>query len=49
VHLQPPYRQFNGIACPNAERASEDMLSIPVHHSLSDAEVECVAEQVRRL
>ena len=49
VHRQPPYRQFNGIACPNAERASEDMLSIPVHHSLSDAEVEYVAEQVRRL
>jgi len=49
VHRQPPYRQLNGSACPNAERASDDMLSIPVHNSLSDAEVEYVAEQVRRL
>lgn len=49
VHRQPAYRQFNGIACPNAERASADMFSIPVHHSLSDDEVEYVADQVRRL
>lgn len=49
VHRQPAYMHFNGIACPNAERASADMFSIPVHHSLSDAEVEYVADQVRRL
>ena len=47
VHKQPAYQQFNGTSCPNAERASADMFSIPVHSSLTDVEVEYVAEQLR--
>ena len=43
VHRQPAYRRWAGAHCPNAERAAADMLSIPVHHSLSDEEVETVA------
>jgi perosamine synthetase len=43
VHRQPAYRRWAGAHCPNAERAAADMLSIPVHHALSDAEVETVA------
>lgn len=49
VHRQPAYQKFNGTNCAKAERASADMFSIPVHHSLADAEIEYVAEQVRRL
>lgn len=49
VHRQPAYQAFNGTSCPSAERACAEMFSIPIHHSLSDAEVELVAEQVRRL
>lgn len=43
VHRQPAYRRWAGARCPNAERAAADMLSVPVHHALSDAEVETVA------
>jgi perosamine synthetase len=43
VHRQPAYRDHAGTCCPNAERAAADMLSVPVHHGLRDAEVEAVA------
>lgn len=43
VHRQPAYRPWAGTSCPQAERAAADMLSIPVHHALSDAEIEAVA------
>jgi dTDP-4-amino-4,6-dideoxygalactose transaminase len=49
LHRQPAYRDSCGVSCPNAERAAEDMFSIPVHHSLEDAEVETVAVAVSRL
>ena len=49
VHRQPAYREYAGTDCPRAERAAEDMLSIPVHHSLSDAEVETVAKHAAAL
>ena len=49
VHRQPAYQALRGTSCPNAERASADMFSIPVHSSLADAEVEYVADQLRRL
>ena len=49
VHRQPAYRAHSAASCPDAERAADDMLSIPVHHSLSDAEVEAVAAAVGRL
>jgi dTDP-4-amino-4,6-dideoxygalactose transaminase len=49
VHRQPAYAHYAATRCPNAERASDDMYSIPVHHSLSDAEVETVAHAVAAL
>lgn len=49
VHRQPAYADYRATRCPLAERASADMFSIPVHHALSDAEVEAVAMQVSRL
>ncbi|HYW22644.1 MAG TPA: DegT/DnrJ/EryC1/StrS family aminotransferase [Terriglobales bacterium] len=49
VHRQPAYLRYAGSCCANAERASEDMLSIPVHHALTDAEVEAVARALAAL
>ena len=49
VHRQPAYERYATSRCPNAERASDDMFSIPVHHTLSDAEVETVAHAVAAL
>jgi len=46
VHWQPTYHAMGEVSCPNAERAAADMLSIPVHHALTDAEVEHVAGAV---
>lgn len=46
VHRQPAYAHHAATPCPNAERAGDDMLSIPVHHALTDAEVETVAAAV---
>jgi perosamine synthetase len=46
VHWQPTYRAMGDISRPAAERAALDMLSIPVHHALTDAEVEHVAGAV---
>jgi perosamine synthetase len=46
VHQQPAYRERAAAHCPNAERACDDMYSIPIQHSMSDREVEAVAEAV---
>jgi len=48
VHWQPTYAAMGTARCPNAEVAAADMLSIPVHHALTDAEVEHVAAAVAR-
>jgi len=49
VHRQPAYQERAAAHCPNAERACDDMYSIPIHHSMSDGEVEAVAEAVAAL
>jgi dTDP-4-amino-4,6-dideoxygalactose transaminase len=50
VHLQPPYRALRDtVSCPVAERAAVDMLSIPVHPGVTDADCQTVAEQLNRL
>jgi perosamine synthetase len=36
VHKQPPYQHFDNPPCPEAERAADDMFSIPVHPALSE-------------
>ena len=48
LHQQPPYRS-SAAPCPEAERASEDMLSIPVHPAVSPADAERVVQVLRRL
>ena len=45
VHLQPAYRNRVRLAGPmtHTERAAAEVVSLPVHPELSDAEVERVA------
>ena len=49
IHLQPPYVGLANPPCPEAERASADMFSIPVHPDVSDEDRAAVAAEVNRL
>ena len=46
IHRQPAYEHV-ARTIPEAERASEEVLSLPVHPALSESEVHHVAERVR--
>jgi dTDP-4-amino-4,6-dideoxygalactose transaminase len=48
VHLQPPYREL-AASCPEAERAADEILSIPVHPGVSEHDRERVAEALKAL
>jgi dTDP-4-amino-4,6-dideoxygalactose transaminase len=43
LHLQPPYLSLRNAACPVAEAAARDMVSIPVHPALSQEDCMTVA------
>lgn len=43
VHEQPPYADVEG-GFPHAERASEEVLSLPVHPQLSESDVDRIVE-----
>jgi len=43
LHLQPPYLSLQSAACPVAEAAARDMVSVPVHPGLSDEDCMSVA------
>jgi dTDP-4-amino-4,6-dideoxygalactose transaminase len=49
VHQQPAYRRHENPPCPQAEAASADMLSIPVHPGVSDDDRAAVACAVNAL
>jgi perosamine synthetase len=49
LHLQPPYRGREHAPCPQAERAAEDMLCVPVHPDVSDEDRAHVVEALNRL
>jgi len=51
IHRQPLYRRlgYAGVSLPVAERLAGEVLSIPVHPSLSDADVDAVAAAVNDL
>ena len=46
IHQQPAYSRFATEPCPQAERASRDMFSIPVHPGISNAERERVVNSL---
>jgi dTDP-4-amino-4,6-dideoxygalactose transaminase len=51
VHLQPAYRnrvQIHRGAMPETEQAARQVLSLPMHPQLSDAQVERVCEAINR-
>jgi perosamine synthetase len=49
IYKQPAYRDLVATACPKAEQACADMISIPVHHALTDAEVDRVGSTVAEM
>ncbi len=50
IHRTPLYqrRGYGEIRCPEAERAAEEVLSIPVHPALTEAEIDRVIAVIRR-
>ena len=50
IHRSPLYqrRGYQEIRCPEAERAAVEVLSIPVHPALTDAEIDRVVHVIRR-
>ncbi len=50
VHRQPAVRPWglDNVSLPNTEAAAEEVLAIPVHPLLSDAQVEFVCQVIRR-
>jgi dTDP-4-amino-4,6-dideoxygalactose transaminase len=52
VHLHPYYRErfgYQGGECPVAERAYEQLVSLPMFHGMIDQDVEDVIEAVRKV
>jgi len=51
VHQQPLYRQlgYDGVRLPVAEAAASQVLSLPVHPALSDADLDRIVESVRKV
>jgi perosamine synthetase len=52
VHLHPYYRErfdYQGGECPVAERAYEQLVSLPMFHGMTDQDVEDVIEAVRKV
>lgn len=50
IHHSPLYRRlgYGDVRCPEAERAAREVVSIPVHPSLSEAEIDRIVQAVRR-
>ena len=48
IHRQPAFGQFPSPTLPQAEAAAAEVLSLPVHAHLSDAQVDAVAAAVCR-
>jgi len=44
LHDQPAFAPFHPAACPEASRAAEALLSLPLHPRMQDADVITVAE-----
>jgi perosamine synthetase len=50
VHHSPLYRRlgYGDVRCPEAERAAREVLSIPVHPALTEADIDRIIQTVRR-
>jgi dTDP-4-amino-4,6-dideoxygalactose transaminase len=49
IHLTPAYRHLNRLAgtLPETERASGEILSLPMYAELTDGQIDLVADEVR--
>jgi dTDP-4-amino-4,6-dideoxygalactose transaminase len=49
IHKSPLYRRlgFGDVCCPEAERAAQEVLSIPVHPALGEGEVRRIVQAIR--
>jgi perosamine synthetase len=49
IHKSPLYIRlgYGDVRCPEAERASQEVLSIPVHPALSEAEIDRIIQAIR--
>lgn len=50
IHHSPLFRRlgYGGVRCPEAERASQEVLSLPVHPALREDEIDRIIQAVRR-
>ncbi len=50
IHRSPLYRRlgYGDVRCPEAERAAQEVLSIPVHPALSEDELDRIVQAIRR-
>ncbi len=50
IHKTPLYQQlgYGQVRCPEAERATAEILSLPVHPALGEAEIDRIIDEVRR-
>jgi len=46
IHMQPVFAAYHGLHLPETERASREVLSLPVHPSLTTDEREQIAQEV---
>ncbi|MEM3616318.1 MAG: DegT/DnrJ/EryC1/StrS family aminotransferase [Candidatus Bathyarchaeia archaeon] len=49
IHLMPYYRKFGRVKLPETEKASEQVLSLPVHPGVTAEQIDFIGEAVSRL
>jgi dTDP-4-amino-4,6-dideoxygalactose transaminase len=50
IHKQPLYKELGyNASLPNAEKACEEVLSLPVHHLLTEEELDCIVETIKNI
>ncbi len=48
IHKQTCYKEYQHVSLPNTEQATREILSLPIHPYLTDAEVRFVCNHIRR-
>ncbi len=49
IHKQPSYSEYNYLSFPEAEKASKEVLSLPVHQSLTDEDLNFIITTIKDL
>ena len=48
IHKQPCYPQYHSVELPKTEKACQEILSLPIHPFIEDAEQEIVIAKVKQ-